>query len=298
MKSTALNTSRRFVQTPLTMWRWGLTALREGTGVVLVTLCLTATGFSLPAQSSTSSDNIQTGTFDHSRWTQILTRFVDANGLVDYQALSQKRDEFDRYIRAIETTGPMTHPHLFPTRDHQLAYYINAYNALVFKGVLSRGPESTSVWSGLISGLNFFVRMDIKIDGDNTNLKKLEDKLIRKKFRDPRIHAALNCASISCPRLPQIAFAADQLDQQLHDAMIEFVGSEANVLINRELSRVSMSEIFDWFEEDFIDFEKENGNQQPNLIDYINRFLKSNNQINRDFKINFLEYDKKINAQR
>ncbi|NKB62899.1 MAG: DUF547 domain-containing protein [Gammaproteobacteria bacterium] len=252
----------------------------------------------LPAFSSNPDDGLQGTLFDYSLWTKTLSLFVDQNGRIDYQGLLLDRNDFDQYINALETIGPVTRPDLFPTKNSQLAYYINAYNALVFNGVLSRGPETSSVWSGLISGLNFFVRMDVKIDGRITNLKKLEDRIIRKKFKDPRIHAALNCASNSCPRLPQAAFLPEKLDQQLNQAMTEFVASDANVLVDEKNHRVFISKIFDWFEEDFIDFEKDNGNQTPSLIDYINRFLPANSQIESHFKIDFLKYDKGINSQR
>ncbi|NJL27166.1 MAG: DUF547 domain-containing protein [Thermoanaerobaculia bacterium] len=146
--------------------------------------------------------------FSHADWTAVLARFVDEQGQVDYEGLASDRAIFDRYVRTVETTGPTSHPELFPTRAHQLAYYLNAYNALVFQGVLARGPEKESVWSGLISGYNFFVKMKVKVDGEETTLKKLEDDVVRARFEDPRVHAALNCASIGCPRLPREAFEA------------------------------------------------------------------------------------------
>lgn len=86
--------------------------------------------------------------FSHEEWTQVLSRFVDERGLVDYGALAEQRDVFDPYIAKIESSSPETHPELFATREEKLAYYINAYNAMVFKGVLDRGPEEESVWKG------------------------------------------------------------------------------------------------------------------------------------------------------
>lgn len=142
--------------------------------------------------------------FSYDDWTEVLSRFVDAQGLVDYQALAKDQEVFGRYISSIEVVGPKTYPELFPTDQDRLAYYLNAYNALVFKGVLARGPETESVWNGgLVSGYRFFVAMKVVVDGQQTNLKKLEDNVIRERFEDPRVHAALNCASLSCPRLPR-----------------------------------------------------------------------------------------------
>ncbi len=235
--------------------------------------------------------------FNNDDWNAVLQQYVDERGFVDYQALNQNRAQLDRYVQAVKSQGPSSNPELFPTKNDQLAYYINAYNALVFEGVLNRGPEEKSVWRGLVSGLNFFIRMKIMIDGEQTNLKKLEDDIIRDGFKDPRIHAALNCASISCPRLPQVAFEADVLDQQLDEAIIEFVNDERNVRIDHKAKKVYLSKIFDWFEDDFIDYEKANGNPDPSLNSYINRYLSTDSQIPTDYKNDFVKYDKGINKQ-
>jgi len=234
-------------------------------------------------------------TFDHSGWSNILSQYVNQEGLVDYQGLKNDRQAFDQYLSRIESMSPVSHPQEFQTREEELAYYINAYNAQVFKGVLARGPESKSVWRGLISGYNFFVKMKITIGGEQTNLKKLEDDIIRAGFKDPRIHAAINCASISCPRLPQTAFTAAELDQQLSQAMSDFANSNQHVEIDTKTESVRVSKIFDWFKEDFIDYETENGNVAPTLLHYINRYRTD--PIPNNYKIGFLKYDKGINHQ-
>ena len=161
--------------------------------------------------------------FSHDDWTAVLQEFVDDHGLVDYEGLAADRAVFDRYVTAIRSTSPKSHPEIFPSRAESLAYYINAYNAQVFHGVLARGPEPDSVWTGMVSGLNFFVRMKVEIGGEPMSLKRLEDHLIREQFQDPRAHAVLNCASISCPRLPRQAFTPERLDEQLDTAMRQFV---------------------------------------------------------------------------
>ncbi len=237
-------------------------------------------------------------TFSHEDWTAVLSLFVDERGLVDYAGLARDRGAFDRYIAAVETVSPLTDPKQFPDRDHELAYYINAYNAMVFKGVLDRGPEDESVWrGGLVSGYAFFVGMKITVGGRRSNLKKLEDKTIRAGYQDPRVHAALNCASLSCPRLPRSAFDPERLDEQFDRAMREFVSDERHVRIDEARRVVRLSKIFDWFTKDFIDYETRAGNPDPNLIDFINRYRPTESRIPRDYRIKFLPYDKDINKQ-
>ncbi|MCG8457594.1 MAG: DUF547 domain-containing protein, partial [Holophagales bacterium] len=148
--------------------------------VPVVATLLALAWFPWSARSATAGDRGpeapgEPESFDHSDWTRVLQRFVDERGMVDYEGLYRDRGVFDGYLRSVETYSPESNPGLFPTRDHALAYYLNAYNAQVFAGVLSRGPEKRSVWRGLISGLEFFGRMKIVIGGRRTNLKKLED---------------------------------------------------------------------------------------------------------------------------
>jgi len=235
--------------------------------------------------------------FSHADWTTVLERFVDPQGRVDYRGLATDRAVFDRYVAAIEETSPASRPEIFPRREEALAYYLNAYNAQVFNGVLARGPEEKSVWRGWISGFAFFVRMRVTLGGESMSLKQLEDRLIREGFNDPRVHAALNCASISCPRLPQRAFVAAQLDAQLDAAMGEFVSAPQHFRLDRDERTVYLSQIFDFFPGDFLDFERRHGNASPRIVDYVNRFRDSDAQVPRDFRVKYLAYDKGINQQ-
>lgn len=235
--------------------------------------------------------------FSHQDWSTVLQQFVNEEGLVDYVGLDRDRSIFDRYIRSIQATSPQSLPEQFAGRQEALAYYLNAYNAQVFKGVLARGPEDRSVWRGLISGYGFFVRMSIKVGGARMSLKSLEDKVIRAQFQDPRVHAALNCASLGCPRLSRVAFEPARLDEQLDAAMREFVTSPRHCKRDDARHVVTLSRIFDWFSEDFLAYERAQGNGEPVLIDYLNRYRSPDAQIPRTYTVRFLSYDKGINQQ-
>jgi hypothetical protein len=247
-----------------------------------------------PFKESLSSSS----SFSYADWNLVLSAFVDDRGTVDYAALARTPQALDRFLAAVERTSPDSEPALFPARNDQLAYYLNAYNAWVFRGVLARGPETVSVWKGgLVSGYSFFVGMDIVLGGVKTNLKKLEDKTVRARFADPRIHAALNCASRGCPRLPRKAFEPTTLDAELDAAMREFVSEERNVAVDTAARRVTLSKIFDWFEGDFLAFEKKQGRENPNLVDYVNRYRAADAQVPRELRVRFAEYDKSLNGR-
>ncbi len=233
--------------------------------------------------------------FTHDDWDAVLGEFVDDRGLVDYAGLARDREALDRYLAAIAEAGPESTPGRFPTRDHELAYYINAYNALVFAGVLALGDDAGTVWGGLIDGYPFFVGTKYRIDGRKINLRNLENKIVRARYGDARIHAALNCASLGCPRLPDTAFRPASLDATLDAAMTEFVSDPRHVRVDHDAKVVHLSKIFDWFRDDFLDDEREAGNDAPNLIDYVNRFRGDTPAIPRDYDVEILKYDEGLN---
>jgi hypothetical protein len=237
----------------------------------------------------------QAADFSYDDWNRVLEKYVDDNGLVDYQGLAADRQHLDRFIDLIETTGPKTDPDAFPTREHRLAYYINAYNAHVFKGVLGLSPDAKTVWGFTGTGLGFFVRMKVIVAGEKMSLKSLEDDIIRDGFKDPRIHAALNCASVGCPKLPRMAFVPERLDEQLEAEMTKFVNEERNCKIDDAAGTVTLSKIFDWFRKDFEEYEGEHGG--GGLREYINRYRAADSQLSADLKLRFSKYDKRLNRQ-
>ncbi len=235
--------------------------------------------------------------FSHRDWSAVLARHVDSRGYVNYEALSRDRVELDRYLAAVERTSPDSDPAPFPTDSDKLAFWINAYNAYVVKGALGRGPERESVWGDGLFGISFFTAKSVVVGGKTWSLKALEDEIVRGRFRDPRIHAALNCASKSCPRLPQQAFEGPSLNAELDAAMREFVAEARNVQVDLSGGTVMLSKIFDWFDDDFLAYERRQGSARPSQVDYVNRYRAASAQIPIGLDLEFFAYDKAINAQ-
>jgi len=235
--------------------------------------------------------------FSYDDWGKVLGKYVNEKGYVNYDALAKDRADLDRFVASIEKTSPKSDPKLFPTKNDQLAYWINAYNAQVFRKVLGRGPEQKSVWGGGLLGIAFFTEKDVVLGGETMSLKKLEDENVREAFQDPRVHAALNCASKGCPRLPKEPFLPETLDKQLDAAMTEFVGEARNVTVDDGAKTVTLSKIMDWFAKDFKGYEKSHGNPDGNQLDYVNRYRGAKGKVPREYKIKFFDYDKTINKQ-
>jgi hypothetical protein len=185
-------------------------------------------------------------------WDALLARHVHPDG-VDYDGLAAEEAALRGFVATLEGLGPKSNPDRFPTENDRLAYYINAYNALTLLGVIEHHPIDTiHDVRGRIEptpGFGFFWGQRFKLDGRGLNLYDLENKIIRPKFGDARIHAAINCASGSCPTLSSRAYRPETLDAQLDAATRDFVGSDDHVRYGDGV--VHLSSIFTWFAEDF-----------------------------------------------
>jgi hypothetical protein len=184
--------------------------------------------------------------FDYTDWKEVLKSHVNESGLVDYQTLKEKRILLDRFVALIANVGPNSRPDLFKSKHQQLAYYINAYNALTMFNVINGLPTLKSVNDNLKT---FFYFTEFVLDGEAVSLYVLENKMIRPTFEEPRIHFALNCASTSCPRLPNTPFLPETLDAQLNRETDYFLREKRNV--TTENGTLVLSSIFKWYTEDF-----------------------------------------------
>lgn len=148
--------------------------------------------------------------FDHSAWDRVLKKSTNVLGEVDYGALKKDRKDLDDYVRRLSEMSPDSKKDAFPTREAALAYWLNAYNALVMRAVVDAYPTKSVRDLGLLYG--FFRRKDHTLGGTKISLLALENDIIRPRFNDARIHFAIVCASISCPLLDREAFQPDTVD--------------------------------------------------------------------------------------
>ena len=206
---------------------------------------------------------------------------MNETGRVDYAALKTNRERLDRFVALIGAVGPNTKPSLFPTKAHQLAYYINAYNAFTMFNVINRLPKLKTVIDDKTS---FFYFTEFPIDGGKISLYKLENELIRPRFKEPRIHFALNCASVGCPQLPAVPFLPKTLETQLAAETHKFLHEKRNVSV--ENGTVVLSHIFKWYKEDF----------PPNAMAWITSQSKDIS-LPPAAKVTYRPYDWALNAQ-
>ena len=220
-----------------------------------------------------------TATVAQAAWARVLERFVDARGAVDFSALAQDRADLDRYVRFVADTPLAT----LPAGDAKLAHLINAYNALSMWNVIESGIPATH------AGLNkvgFFVQRKLPIGGESLSLYGFENDVIRPYTRavgEPRVHFALNCSAVACPALPRTPFVAERLQAQLEREARAFFARPENFRIDAAARTVWLSEILDFYTQDFV---PEHGR---NLIDYANRHVATPAPI--DYGVRFTPYD-------
>ncbi len=167
-------------------------------------------------------------------------------------------------------------------RNDQLAFYINAYNAWILHGALEKYPTN-SVKDLLF---RFFTADNIRVAGQQTSFKKLEDNVIRGKFHNPGVHFALNCASRSCPPLSREPFKSDSLDAKLDELARSFINSERGVRYDEASKTAQASAIFDWYKNDF----------PGGALAFINKHREK--PLPEGAKISYQKYDWSLNEAR
>jgi len=135
------------------------------------------------------------------------------------------------------------------TREQQMAFLINAYNAFTVEKVLSRYPDLRSIWDfGKLFGNPFKDRFLVLLE-KSSSLDQIEHEALRKKYGEQRVHFALNCASVGCPMLREEAYVGARLERQLEEQAARFLSDRTR---NRLAGgRLEVSKIFDWYKEDF-----------------------------------------------
>ncbi|MFW9905417.1 MAG: DUF547 domain-containing protein [Candidatus Thorarchaeota archaeon] len=219
----------------------------------------------------------------------VLKSYIDSSGLVNYEKLENDKWLMEQIQHLITVDlQDMTH-------NEEVAFWLNAYNILTIKGVymeLERNPN----WKGNISffsKLRFFFLRRFNIGGKKISLHNLENKILRKRFKDPRIHFAINCASKSCPNLPKRLFTAETLDNYLDFLTISFINDTDHVFLDSEKDILHLNPIFKWYTKDF----ETQGGVKKFILYYLKDVGKTITESIKRAKIEYFTYDWSINAQ-
>jgi hypothetical protein len=240
--------------------------------------------------------------FDYTWWNATLGRWVRPGG-VDYDAVRSEDADLRRFVATLAKIGPRATPERFTNEPERLAYYINAYNALVLFAVVDNWPidsvHDVHGWLDPRAGFGFFYGLRFPLDGDQINLYDLENEVIR-GFIDARIHAAINCASKSCPALMPYAFEPARLDDQLDAVTRDFCSNPPHVRVDDEAEEIQLSAIFEWYQADFEEHARRLG-RAATIVDFVMAFAEPEvaAELQRaqsaDFEVVFQPYDWTLN---
>ncbi|MDY6971357.1 MAG: DUF547 domain-containing protein [Thermodesulfobacteriota bacterium] len=217
-------------------------------------------------------------------YAQLLQKYVQ-DGHVDYSGFKKEEEKLNQYLGVLEKIDSQK-----LSRDEEFAFYINAYNAWTIKLVLSGYPGIKS-----IKDLGSFLKSPWKrkicrIDGTTLSLDDIEHKVLRPRFQDPRVHFAINCASISCPPLISDPYKGSMLDLQLDRAVKAFINDPARNYL--DVNTLYVSKIFDWFAEDF----------DNNIVGFVFKYAQGDLEKRLQsapgkIAVKYLEYDWSLNGR-
>ncbi|MGI9554280.1 MAG: DUF547 domain-containing protein [Thermodesulfobacteriota bacterium] len=220
--------------------------------------------------------------FDHNYgdYTALLNKNVN-NGKVDYKGIKSSNEDLNAVVSSFSAVTKEQYNGW--SESQKLAFLINVYNAETLKLVAENYPLKSikdigDPWDMKV--VNLF--------GSKISLNQLEHEIIRKNFKEPRIHFALVCAAKGCPVLTSEAYTADRLESQLEGSTSAFLQIEEKNSIDDNKKIIMISPIFDWFKEDF-------NNRSGSVVAFISPYYSKNPENLKNYQIKYTFYDWSLN---
>lgn len=228
---------------------------------------------------------------DFSAWDALLKHYVrpsqDGVNRVDYAAFGTSgKTTLDSVIADLTAISISNY-----ARDEQFAYWVNLYNALTVKVILDHYPVESIRDIDISPGLFADGPWDkelVSVESEKLSLNDIEHRILRPIWKDPRIHYAVNCASIGCPNLAVDAYSSETLELRLDAAARAYINDPRGVTIKGR--KVTVSKIYDWFQEDF-------GGSTQSVLDHLKRYAEPTlaERLNSIGDIQDADYDWSLN---
>ena len=240
-----------------------------------------------------AGEQISMDRFSHAGWSKLLARYVDDAGMVNYAAWNASPtdvDALDQYLSGLSRAGVA----IESSRAAQLAFWINAYNALTIKGILREYPTSSiRNHTARIFGYNIWNDLLLLVGGKPYSLSQIEHEVLR-PMGEPRIHFAIVCASRGCPRLLNKAYTAATLEDQLNGNARRFFGDQSNFQYDAQSGIIRISSIMSWFAEDF---GRDGSEQMRRISPFLPDEAARNVATSAGVRVSYLDYDWSLNDQ-
>jgi hypothetical protein len=233
--------------------------------------------FSSTPSEQVKENNVSSINFNHQKFDELLKKHVTSSGKVNYKGIKSESGKLETYIKELQTEYANLNSW---SRNKQLAFWINVYNAHTIQLIINNYPLSsiTTLKAGKPWDYKF-----IKLGDDTFTLNDVENTIIRPKYNEPRIHFAVNCAAKSCPKLMNKAWTEDNLNSALTTQTKAFLANTTENTIG--VNKVKLSKIFEWYNADFI--------KSGSLISFIKKYSAAS--INDDAKVTYNEYNWDLN---
>ena len=272
--------------------------------LLLLTSC---SGNLLSAQTVSQANQAQVvdasanAPFSYDPYAEALSAYVNEAGFVDYQGLQANRQSLDQFNASLAAVDNATYDSW--TEAEQIAFWINAYNSLTLKSIINESPIKSSIKD--IVGVWRIKKHPVLADEKTYTLNNIEHDVLRVDFNEPRLHVAINCASIGCPDLRTEPYTGDKLDEQLEEQTRRFLSSSKGLQIDREGNTVYLSKIFEWFGKDWKDsFGIDSGftgnENERAVLNFISGYLEADDQAylaEGDYQVKYIDYDWSLNVQ-
>ncbi|MBM3571809.1 MAG: DUF547 domain-containing protein [Alphaproteobacteria bacterium] len=200
----------------------------------------------------TRSDQASTASVDHAVWDRVLQAYVSraADGATRFayaKVSAADKQAVAQYVDRLAATPVST-----LNRDQQKAYWINLYNAVTVKTILDHYPvksiKDIRISPGLFASGPWGKKL-VAVEGEELSLDDIEHRILRPIWKDPRVHYAVNCASIGCPDLAPRAYTTENMEKLLDEGARAFINHARGVRVDN--NKLMVSSIYDWFADDF-----------------------------------------------
>jgi hypothetical protein len=232
--------------------------------------------------------------FDFSEWDALLKKYVEPDVIdgISLSTVAYGKLRLDPVFHQLQSKLRLFSPSKLRTHQEKLAFWINVYNIFAVKIVTDNYPLKSIKKAGGLFKSVWKIKVGT-VGGEKYNLDEIEHGILR-KMRDPRIHTAIVCASISCPNLSKNAYKSEKINEQLDTQMRDFLANPKKGMKidnNQQPKKILLSPIFDWFSEDF----KSSGGVRNFIMPYVPieyRHALENTQ----YPISYMDYNWSING--
>lgn len=217
-------------------------------------------------------------TLSHDSFDQLLRKYVSSSGWVNYDGFKMNKAKLSQYLEILKNNPPQKSW----SKNKEMAYWINMYNAITILAVAEKYPVSSIMD---LEGGKIWDKKMIVIGGKSLTLNNIEKDMLLKRFKEPRVHFAVNCGAKSCPPLLNKAWTEDNVQRYYEKQAKAFINNKTENTVSAK--SLEISQIFNWYTGDFGGSDK--------IIPYFQKY--SDVSIKNNAKVKFKEYNWKLNKQ-